>query len=189
MVRQELSGSNLSSLKKPQGGRFFETQSHQERGDGEGMKLLSFLKEEWVIPELSGRDKVSVLEELCDVLVKPSGAASSEELLEILLERERQMSTGIGEGVAIPHGRFEKLKHFLISFGRSTRGVDFHSIDEKPCQIFFMVMAPKNSGVENVNLLGRIARLMKAPSIKKKLMGAKTQKEIFDIIAEEDERY
>lgn len=153
------------------------------------MKLLDFLKEEWIIPELAGRDKPSVLKELCEVLVKPCGAASSEELLKILLDREKQMSTGIGEGVAIPHGRMEKLKHFLISFGRSTSGVDFDSIDEKPCQIFFMVMAPKNSGVENVNLLGRIAKLMKSPFIKKKLLGAKTQKEIFEIISEEDEKY
>jgi PTS system nitrogen regulatory IIA component len=153
------------------------------------MKLLNYLKEEWIIPELSGRDKPSILKELCQVLVKPCGAASSEELLEILLDREKQMSTGVGEGVAIPHGRLEKLKHFLISFGRSTRGVDFDSIDEKPCQIFFMVMAPKNSGVENVNLLGRIARLMKDPSFKKKLLGAKTQQEIFQVISDEDERY
>ncbi len=153
------------------------------------MKLLTFLKEEWIIPELKGRDKPSILRELCEVLIKPSGASSPEELLEILLNREKQMSTGIGEGVAIPHGRLEPLDHFLISFGRSTRGVDFDSIDEKPCRIFFMVMAPKNSGVENVHLLGRIARLLKDPSFKKKLMGAKTQKEIFEIISEEDERY
>jgi PTS system nitrogen regulatory IIA component len=153
------------------------------------MKLLNFLKEEWIIPELSGRDKPSVLKELCDVLVEPSEASSSEELLKILVDRERQMSTGIGEGVAIPHGRLEKLKHFLISFGRSTHGIDFDSIDEKPCQIFFMVMAPKNSGVENVNLLGRIAKLLKDPSFKKRLMGAKTRKEIFEIISEEDEKY
>lgn len=153
------------------------------------MKLLNYLKEERIIPDLSGKDKPSVLKELCEVLVQPSGVESAEELLTILQKREQQMSTGIGEGLAIPHGRLKKLEQFLISFGRSTRGVDFDSIDHKPCHLFFMVMAPENSGVENVNLLGRIARLMKDPSFKKKLMAAKTQKELFDIIAEEDEKY
>lgn len=153
------------------------------------MKLLNYLKEEWVIQELSGTDKPSVLKDLSGVLVKPCGATSPEELVQILLEREKLGSTGIGEGVAIPHGRLKRLKHFFISFGRSTRGIDFDSIDQKPCHLFFTVMAPENSAVENLNLLGRIARLLKDPSFKKKLMGAKTQKEIFQIISEEDERY
>lgn len=153
------------------------------------MKLLDFLKEEWVVPELNGTDKLSVLKELSEVLIKPCGMASSGELLQVLLEREKLGSTGIGEGVAIPHGRLKKLKQFFISFGRSTHGVDFDAIDHRPCQIFFMVMAPENSAVENLNLLGRIARLLKDPSFKKKLMGAKTRKEIFQIISDEDERY
>jgi len=153
------------------------------------MKLLDFLKEEWVIPELRGADKPSVLKELSEVLMKPCGATSSEELIQVLLEREKLGSTGIGEGVAIPHGRLKRLKHFFISFGRSTHGMDFDSIDQKPCQLFFMVMAPENSAVENLNLLGRIARLLKDPSFKKKLMGAKNQKEIFQVISDEDEKY
>jgi len=158
-------------------------------GREEGMKLLNFLKEEWVIPELSGTDKPSILKELSGVLMKPCGATSSEELIQVLLEREKLGSTGIGEGVAIPHGRLKGLKQFFISFGRSTRGMDFDSIDHKPCQLFFMVIAPENSAVENLNLLGRIARLLKDPSFKKKLMGAKTQKEIFQVISDEDEKY
>ncbi|MBM4278421.1 MAG: PTS sugar transporter subunit IIA [Deltaproteobacteria bacterium] len=158
-------------------------------GERISMKLLNFLKEEWVIPELSGTDKPSILKELSKVLMEPCGATSSEELIHVLLEREKLGSTGIGEGVAIPHGRLKRLKHFFISFGRSTHGVDFDSIDHKPCHLFFMVMAPENSAVENLNLLGRIARLLKDPSFKKKLMGANTQKEIFEIISEEDERY
>jgi PTS system nitrogen regulatory IIA component len=153
------------------------------------MKLLDFLKEGWIVSELRGTDKPSVLKELSQTLMKPSGAASSDELFQVLMEREKLGSTGIGEGMAIPHGRLKGLKQFLISFGRSTGGVDFDSIDHKPCHLFFMVIAPENSAVENLNLLGRIARLLKDPSFKKRLMRAKTQKEIFEIISEEDERY
>ncbi len=158
-------------------------------GDEDWMKLLNFLREEWILPELKGRDKPSVLRELSEVLIEPSGATSPEELVQILMEREQWESTGIGDGVAIPHGRLKKLKEFLISFGRSLQGVDFDSIDHKPCQLFFMVMAPENSAVENLNLLGRIAKLMRDPSFKRRLLEAKTRREIFEIISEEDEKY
>jgi PTS system nitrogen regulatory IIA component len=153
------------------------------------VKVLDYLKEEWVIPELHGVDKGSVLKELSAVLVKPCQVASVEELLQVLLDREKLGSTGIGEGIAIPHGRLKKLKRFFISFGRSVKGVDFDSIDGKPSQLFFLVMAPENSAVDNLKLLGRIVTLLKDASFKRRLIEARSQKELFQIIAEEDGKY
>jgi PTS system nitrogen regulatory IIA component len=153
------------------------------------MKMMDYLNEEWVIPDLKGEDKPSILKELSSVLVKPCQVTSVEELLQVLLDREKLGSTGIGEGIAIPHGRLKKLKNFFISFGRSLKGVDFDSIDQKPSQLFFLVMAPESSAVDNLKLLGRIVTLLKEPSFKKRLMEASSQKELFKIIAEEDEKY
>lgn len=153
------------------------------------MKIMDYLKEDWIIPDLQGGDKRSVLKELSGILVKPCQVVSVEELLQVLLEREKLGSTGIGEGIAIPHGRLKKLKNFLISFGRSMKGVDFDSIDHKPSQLFFLVMAPENSAVDNLKLLGRIVTLLKDPSFKKHLMEAQSHKEIFQILSEEDEKY
>jgi PTS system nitrogen regulatory IIA component len=153
------------------------------------MKIMDSLNEEWVIPDLKGEDKPSILKELARVLLKPCQVASVEELLQVLLDREKLGSTGIGEGIAIPHGRLKKLKQFFISFGRSLKGVNFDSIDQKPSQLFFLVMAPENSAVDNLKLLGRIVTLLKEPSFKKRLMEASSQKDLFQIIAEEDERY
>jgi nitrogen PTS system EIIA component len=153
------------------------------------VKIMDYLQEERVIPELQGTDKRSVLKELSGVLVEPCQVASAEELLQVLLDREKLGSTGIGEGIAIPHGRLKKLKNFLVSFGRSMKGVDFDSIDRKPSQLFFLVMAPENSAVDNLKLLGRIVTLLKDPSFKRRLMGAPSQKELFQIISEEDEKY
>ncbi len=153
------------------------------------MKIMDYLNEEWVIPNLQGTDKPSILKELSSVLVKPCQVTSAEELLQVLLDREKLGSTGIGEGIAIPHGRLKKLKKFFISFGRSLKGVDFDSIDRKPSQLFFLVMAPENSAVDNLKLLSRIVTLLKEPSFKKRLMEAPSQKELFQIIAEEDEKY
>jgi PTS system nitrogen regulatory IIA component len=153
------------------------------------MKILDYVREEWILADLQGTDKQSILKELSGVLVKPCQASSVEELIQVLLEREKLESTGIGEGIAIPHGRFKKLKNFFISFGRSVKGVDFDSIDRKPSHLFFLVMAPENSAVNNLKLLGRIVTLLKNPSFKKRLLEASSRKELFEIIAEEDEKY
>jgi PTS system nitrogen regulatory IIA component len=81
------------------------------------------------------------------------------------------------------------LKEFTISFGRSTKGIDFDSIDGKPSHLFFLVMAPENSAVNNLKLLGRIVTLLKDPSFRKQLMEAHSQHELFRSISEEDEKY
>lgn len=153
------------------------------------MKILDYLKEEWVLPDLQGADKRSILRELSSVLVKPCQVSSAEEILQVLLEREKLGSTGIGERIAIPHGRLKRLKTFFISFGRSVKGVDFDAMDHLPSQLFFLVMAPENSAVDNLKLLGRIVTLLKDPSFKKRLMGGQTREELFQIITEEDEKY
>ncbi|OGP61892.1 MAG: hypothetical protein A2169_00230 [Deltaproteobacteria bacterium RBG_13_47_9] len=153
------------------------------------MKILDYLQEEWVISNLKATDKLSILKELSGLLVKPTQIASEGELLQTLLEREKLGSTGIGEGIALPHGRFKKLKTFFISFGRSLKGVDFDSIDRKSSHLFFLVMAPENSVVDNLKLLGRIVTLLKDTSFKKRLIKARSQKELFQILSEEDQKY
>ncbi len=153
------------------------------------MKIMDHLNEEWVIPDLRGADKPSILKELSSVLVKPCQVSSVEELIQVLLEREKLGSTGIGEGIAIPHGRLKKLRDFFICVGRSLKGVDFDSIDGKPSHLFFLVMAPENSAVENLKLLSRIVMLLKESSFKKRLMDAHSQKELFQILCTEDEKY
>ncbi|MGA2515861.1 MAG: PTS sugar transporter subunit IIA [Thermodesulfobacteriota bacterium] len=153
------------------------------------MKIMDYLNEEWVLSDLKGTDKPSILKELSNVLVKPCQVTSVEELLQVLLDREKLGSTGIGEGIAIPHGRLKKLKNFFVSFGRSLKGVDFDSIDQKPSHLFFLVIAPENSAVDNLKLLGRIVTLLKEPSFKKRLMEAPSQRELFQVISEEDEKY
>lgn len=153
------------------------------------MKIMDYLNEERVLADLRGTDKASILKELATVLVKPCQVASVEELLQVLLERERLGSTGIGEGIAIPHGRLKKLRNFFICFGRSLKGVDFDSIDGKPSQLFFLVMAPENSAVENLKLLSRIVTLLKESSFKKRLIEAPSQKELYEILSGEDEKY
>jgi PTS system nitrogen regulatory IIA component len=152
------------------------------------MKIMDYLTEDGVILDLQGIDKLSVLMELSRVVVKPYQSPLDEEITEAVLNREKLESTGIGEGIAIPHGRLETLEDFIVSFGRSIKGIDFNSIDHKPTHLF-LVMGPENSAVNNLKLLGRIATILKNVSFKKQLMKARSQREIFQLIAEEDEKY
>ena len=95
---------------------FMNGSSHNRRERGESlceMKILDYLKEEWILADLQGTDKTLVLRELASVLVTPCQVSSPEVLLRVLLEREKLESTGIGEGIAIPHGRLKKMKEFL----------------------------------------------------------------------------
>ncbi len=153
------------------------------------MKIVDYLNEAWVIPDLKGTDKPSILRELSAVLVKPCQVASVEELVQVLLDREKLGSTGIGEGIAIPHGRLKKLNRFYVSFGRSLKGVDFDSIDHELSQLFFLVMAPENSAVDNLKLLSRIVTLLKEPTFKKRLLEGRSSQELFQVISDEDEKY
>ena len=150
---------------------------------------MDYLQEDRVISDLQGTDKTSVLRELSHVLVKPCHATSDKEHVQVLLDREKLQSTGIGEGIAIPHGRLKGLKDFVLSFGRSTGGIDFDSSDHKPTHLFFLVMAPENSAVDNLKLLSRIATLFRDTSFRKRLMEARSGRDLFQIISEEDEKY
>ena len=153
------------------------------------MKIIDFLREEWILPDLHGTDKASVLKELAAPLVEACGVPSQEDLLGILAERERLESTGIGGGLAIPHGRLKNLRQFVVAFGRSIMGVDFDSIDRKATHLFFVVMAPENSAANNLKLLGRIVTLLKDVPFRKRLMEATTRRELFQCLSEEDEKY
>jgi PTS system nitrogen regulatory IIA component len=153
------------------------------------IKIMDYLKEDGVISDLQGIDKLSVLKELSRVIVKPYQSPLAEEITEAVLNREKLESTGVGEGIAIPHGRLKGLEDFIVSFGRSIKGIDFDSIDHKPTHLFFLVMAPENSVANNLKLLGRIVTILKNDSFKKRLMKVRSQRELFQLIAEEDEKY
>ncbi|HQC23908.1 MAG TPA: PTS sugar transporter subunit IIA, partial [Syntrophales bacterium] len=107
----------------------------------------------------------------------------------VLLEREKLGSTGIGDGIAIPHGKLKGLERLVISFGRSRQGVDFDAIDGKPVHIFFLLMAPESSTGQHLKALAKISRMLKDPGFRSDLMAAENAEEIYRKIAEKDESY
>jgi PTS system nitrogen regulatory IIA component len=109
--------------------------------------------------------------------------------MEVLIERERLGSTGIGDGIAIPHGKMENLDQLLLAFGRSKSGVEFDSLDGKPAYLFFLVVAPDKSAGIHLKALARISRLLKSGAVRKDLMEAKGAPEIFEVIKAQDEDF
>ncbi|MFH0812607.1 MAG: PTS sugar transporter subunit IIA [Pseudomonadota bacterium] len=153
------------------------------------MKIIELIDKNFVISNLSSKIKKDVLMEMVDCIVKKELDIDGNELLRVLLEREELGSTGIGDGIAIPHGKVKKIKKLIVSFGRSLEGVDFQSMDGKPTHIIFLLIAPENSAGIHLKALARISRLLKDSGFRKNLMEAQTSQEIYDIIAQEDEKY
>jgi PTS system nitrogen regulatory IIA component len=152
------------------------------------MKILDVLQKEAILDDLKSQSKKGVLEELVVPLTHISGL-NQEDLVRVLMERERLGSTGIGGGIGIPHGKMKDLESLILGFGLSHRGVDFESIDGKPTYIFFILITPENSTGLHLKLLARISRILKNDHFKEKLLNAADSDAIIDIIKEEDEEF
>ena len=153
------------------------------------MKLSELLGQENIISELTAKDKKKVLEELVDAMIYPDSIIEKHALVKVLLERERLGSTGIGDGVAIPHGKYPGIDQPLISFGRSLEGLDFESMDGQPAHLFFLLVAPENSANLHLKALATIARVLKNSSFRKALMEASSREEIYRRIVQYDEEF
>jgi PTS system nitrogen regulatory IIA component len=152
------------------------------------MKILDMLHPGAIIPDLKAQDKKGILEELATAI---SGVTrqTPKELLKVLMDREQLGSTGIGEGIGIPHGKIKGLTSMVIGFGLSKRGVDFDSIDGRPTHMFFTLITPDQSTGLHLKLLARISRILKNDGFKSRLMRSVSAEEIYTIIQNEDEEF
>lgn len=150
------------------------------------MKIIDVLMKESIIVDLKATDKKGVLEELV-VPVSKIANVNPEEMVRVLLDRERLGSTGIGKGIGIPHGKLKGLEKLVLGFGISRKGVDFESMDNRPTYLFFLLITPENSTGPHLKLLARISKILKSESFKEQLMNAVGQEEIFEIIKEADD--
>lgn len=154
------------------------------------MKITDFLREKAITVNLAAADKDGVIRELVHLLVKAGEIKPVEEekLSPILLAREALGSTGIGQGVGIPHGKSNCVKELIAAFGLSKRGVNFDSLDGEPAHIFFLLVAPEDSAGPHLKALARISRLLKDRFFRESLKEAKDEKQILRIIQQEDQK-
>lgn len=145
------------------------------------MKLLDYLDPGLIDLHLQGATKEQILGNLVSLLAERGKIQRRDALLESLMEREGLGSTGIGHGVAIPHGRCRELAETAIAFARSEHEVDFDSIDGQPTRIFFLLVAPENGSNEHLHLLAKIARLMRDSSTREQLLSLESTEQVLDL--------
>jgi PTS system nitrogen regulatory IIA component len=153
------------------------------------VKITDFLTVQTVVPALASRDKNAALREMADWLVSYHSHLDRQKVLAVLLEREKISSTAIGEGVAIPHGKLPGVERVLGVFARSPQGVDFAALDGGLTHLFFVLVAPENAAADHLKALARISRLLKDENFRHRLMEGQSSQELFNIIAEEDEKF
>ena len=150
------------------------------------MKIMDILVKDALILNLGVRTKRDVLAEMSAALAKVEPQSEAGRLLEVLLEREELQSTGIGEGVAIPHGKMAGLDRLVASFARSPEGVEFESIDGQPTHHFFLLVVPEHSGGQYLKALARISRFFREASFRQRLTDSETLEDVLRTIEEED---
>lgn len=148
------------------------------------MKLSDYLAKDLILPELSARTKSEVLAELVASVGDSVPGFDAKRALEVLMEREYLGTTGIGDGVAIPHGKLESLDRIVLIVGRSLEGVDFEALDFKLCNIFFLVLAPEQVAGMHLRILAHISRLLKDEAFRRSFMEAEGRDGLWDVLAE-----
>ncbi len=154
------------------------------------MKITDFLREKAISVDLQARNKEGVIRELVQLLVKAGEIkpVDEEKIVPVLLAREALGSTGIGQGVGIPHGKSNVVRQLVGAFGVSRRGVNFDSLDGETAQIFFLLLAPEDSAGPHLKALARISRLLKDRYFRDSLKEAKEEKQVVRIIQQEDQK-
>lgn len=143
------------------------------------MNLTSLLSPERINLDLKARRKPEVLRELVAMVSKDN----AELLLQTLMKREELGSTGIGKGIAIPHGRSLLIQKLEMAVGRSTKGVDYEAIDKKPAHLFFLIMAPpQDPGNQYLITLGRVAMVCQELTKKKRIFDPQTPEEFIELV-------
>ncbi len=153
------------------------------------MKIDDILKKDSIIANLAGTNKEEVLHEITDFLQELGLIENKESLFNTLMEREKLGSTGIGENVAIPHGKSDELSQIVTVFGRSIGGIDFESLDQKPVHFVCMVIAPSNSTGQHLKALARISRLFKNQNLRQGILELENAEQIYSLLLEEDSKF
>jgi len=153
------------------------------------MKIMDILLRDAVILDVESKGKREVLTELSECAARAEASIDAKRLFQVLMDRENLQSTGIGDGVAIPHGKMPGLPRLVASFARSREGVDFESIDGQLTHLFFLLVVPEQSGGQHLKALARISRFFRDAAFRKALSEAESREDVFRAIEEQDAKF
>ena len=151
------------------------------------MQLDQILNSGYINESLQAKNKTEALQELVKTIIDGGLKLDPSVVLEVLQQREKLGSTGIGDGVAIPHGKIPALEELVVAFGRSKEGISFDAIDGKPVHLFFLLLAPENSAGQHLKALAKISKMLKVVNFRKTLMEGKSRGDLYKIIIAQDQ--
>ncbi len=150
------------------------------------MRLSEILKPENIKIPLAATDKTAAISELVQLLASTGTLPDSQKVLDAVLEREQTRTTGIGNGLAIPHGKAPGLTGLVMAIGKPAHPIEFKAIDGKPVSIIWLLCSPPDQTAPHIHALARISRLMTIDKFRQNLNAAKTSQEMFDIISQQE---
>ena len=150
------------------------------------MRILDILKESSILVGLKSETKKAVLEEMVGVLAEQGAVGDKQKMLEVLLARESLGSTGIGQGIAIPHGKSGVAKELVAACGISRGGVDFDALDDDKVFVIFLLIAPEDQASQHLKALARVSALLKDKYFRKALIAAESSADVIKVLEQEE---
>ena len=153
------------------------------------MKLSDLLHKDFIIADLKSTAKEDVINELIDLFQNDPRVIDLKKVRDAVLDREKIMSTGVGKGFAIPHGKTNAVNEILAAFGKTDSSIDYQALDNQPVNLVFLLVGKDNMVSTHIKLLSRISRMMTKEEFRDKLRLAKSSDEILEIFKTEEQNY
>lgn len=153
------------------------------------MKISDVLEEQFVRTNLPGNSKEEIINAMISLAASSKNVLDKEKVRQAILERERIMSTGVGNGFAIPHGKTDAVKDIVAAFAVTEHPVDYQALDEQPVRLVFLLVGRDSLVGPHIKLLSRISRLMSKEDFREQLLASKTPKEVLELFRREEASY
>jgi len=153
------------------------------------MKISDILNESLVVTALSGTTKEEIIDSMIDLVATSPKVLDKDKVRDAIFEREKIMSTGVGNGFAIPHGKTDAVSDIVAAFAVTAEPIDYQSLDEKPVRLVFLLVGKDNMVGPHIKLLSRISRLMNKEEFRKRLMNLKSPKDVIETFRQEEATY
>ncbi len=153
------------------------------------MKISDILTENYIVTGLQGDSKDEIIDAMIDLVASSPRVLDKTKVREAIFEREKIMSTGVGNGFAIPHGKTDGVADIIAAFATTAQPIDYQSLDEKPVRLVFLLVGKDNMVGPHIKLLSRISRLMSKEDFRKRLLQVATPHEVLDMFRQEEATY
>jgi fructose-specific phosphotransferase system IIA component len=153
------------------------------------MKISDILTEDFVKTGLQGDSKDEIIDAMIELVAASPKVLDKDKVREAIFEREKIMSTGVGNGFAIPHGKTDGVAEIIAAFATTAKPIDYQSLDEKPVRLVFLLVGKDNMVGPHIKLLSRISRLMSKEDFRKRLLQVKSPQEVLEMFRQEEATY